>query len=130
MATPSFVQNSCRVVLPTGKLGHPIGTYLRIEGHRYVPTKPPFKVEAGTMLVDTVQNTKLQSPVLLSISNVDIDSVPPEARCILKGYETGAWVGSPEGLPPGTPVEQTVFRFYFYFVATSVESPETLKIGR
>jgi hypothetical protein len=113
---------------PIGLLGLPIGTYVRIEGHPYRPTKPPFKVHARTLLVDTLQGKKLNAPIKLVMMNIGSDSLSTETRCVLNGYESGAWVGSPEGLPPGTPVEQAVFHFHHYFVVTSVEEPKGLKV--
>ena len=121
--SPSFPMTS-----PIGRLGLPIGTYLRIEGHRYEPTKPPFKVHARTILVDTVQDKRLDVPIKLSIKNVDTDSLDIETRCVFNGYEAGVWGGSPEGLPPGTPVESHVFHFHPYFVVVSVEAPKGLKV--
>ena len=113
---------------PIGRLGLPIGTYLRIEGHRYEPTKPPFKIPARTLLVDTVQGNLLDVPIKISIKNVDTDSLDIETRCVLNGYEAGVWGGSPEGLPPGTPVEQHAFHFRPYFVVISIEAPKGLKV--
>ncbi len=121
---------SSSMTRPIGRLGLPIGTYVTIEGQRYKPTKPPFKVHARTLLVDTLQAKRLDVPVKLVIKNIDIDSLNTETRCVLKGYESGAWVGSPEGLRPGTPVEQTKFHFHHYFVVTSVDAPKELRINR
>jgi hypothetical protein len=114
---------------PIGSLGYLIGTYLTIEGHRYEPTDG-LKRPGRILLVDTVQGNRLDVPVKLIIKNVDTDSMNTQTRWILNGYESGAWVGSPEGLPPGTPVEQHQFHFHRYFVVTSVESPAQLKIKR
>ena len=114
---------------PMGRLGLPIGTYVKIEGHPYKPTKPG-KAHANILVVDTVQGKKLDSPVELHTKNVAIDSLQTEVRCVLKGYESGAWVGSPEGLAPGTPVQQTVFHFHHLFVVTSVEAPKEIEMKR
>lgn len=121
--SPSFLMTR-----PTGRLGFPIGTYLKIEGHRYKPTKPPLKVQARTILIDTVQGKQLDIPIKLSIKNVDTDFLEIGTRCVFNGYESGVWVGSPEDLPPGTPVESTKFHFHSYFVVVSVEAPKGLKV--
>ncbi len=127
--TKSHILFSGSVKPPMGSLGYLIGTYLTIEGHRYEPTDG-LKRHGRTLLVDTVQGKRLDVPVKLIIKNVDTDSMNAQIRWILNGYESGAWVGSPEGVPPGTPVEQHQFHFHRYFVVTSVESPAQLKIKR
>ena len=111
---------------PIGKLGYPLGTYLRIEAHPYRPTTPPLKVLSGTMLVNAVRDERLETPIKLVVRNLDLSSVSPDTPCVINGYESGAWVGSPEGLPPGTPTESTRFHFHNYFVVTSVDAPKEL----
>jgi hypothetical protein len=115
---------------PWGRLGFPVGTYVRIEGHPYRPTKPPIKVHGRTLTIDTIQGKRLSSPVRIVVKNADIESLENDTRCILNGYESGAWIGSPDGLPPGTPVGQVPFQFHHFFVVTSVEAPKGLLLGR
>ena len=124
----SAIQTSFSTIRPVGRLGFPIGTYLRIEGHRYIPTQPPFKIVGRMLLVDKVQGKRLDVPVKLQIKNADIDSLDVKTRCVLNGYEAGVWAGSPENLPPDTPAESTVFHFHPYFVVISVKAPKGLQI--
>jgi hypothetical protein len=106
---------------PTGTLRFPLGTYLKIEGAKQVARG---KAEGRTLLIDTVEGKQLDKPVKLPIKNVEI----PDGRCVLNGYETGAWVGTPEGLPPGTPAEPFSFHFHPSFIVTSVDAPKGLKV--
>ncbi len=108
--------------IPTGLLGKPIGTYLTIEGVR----AEEGKVGVNTLLVDTLNGKKLERPVAVWIDNVEL---PGKARYILKGYESGKWIGTPPGVLKaiGGPGQQAAWQFSRYFVATSVEAPGSLK---
>lgn len=107
--------------LPEGRLGHPIGTYLRLEGTRH----ESGKVSGCLMLVDRVDGAPLTSAITISIENV---LLPPASRCRLAGYESGRWIGVPpaveraEGLLP----QQADWQFERFFVVTSAEEPEAL----
>jgi len=115
--------------IPAGRLGHPLGTYLTVEGVR---AEKGMKVGVNTLLVDTLNGKKLDIPIGIWVENVD--SLPKDTRCILRGYETGSMVGLPpavreaakeEGKEIGGP--QVTWQFRRYFVATSVVEPKDLK---
>lgn len=112
------------VAAPVGILGYTIGTYLTIQGVRE---------EHGTLgrqsfLVDKIGDYRLDKPVGIWIENVDL---PKGIRCILKGYESGDWIGTPENvlLATGAPPPQCAWQFHFYFLATSVVEPTNLKLA-
>lgn len=108
--------------LPAGRLGHPIGTYLQIEGVR----AEQGKVDDHTLLVDRLGGSPLSPPTAISIDN--LDSLPKGARCVLRGYETGRWIGVPPGVEASGEVEpqQAMWQFYRTFIATSVQEPPAL----
>lgn len=108
--------------IPKGRLGHPLGTYLTIEGVR----AEAGKVGTRTLLVDTINGKKLDRPIGIWIDNVA--SLPKGERCIFRGYESGKMIGVPdevaraENLPP----PQAAWQFCRYFIMTSVVQPEGL----
>ena len=112
-----------QVAAPIGRLGYPIGTYLTIEGIR----AEKFKSGTHTLLVERIGDYTLTVPVGLWIENVEL---PEGVRCVLKGYETGRWIGVPDEVMRafGGPPPQVGWQFDFYFLATSVEQPSTLKL--
>src|SRR5207237_636136 len=73
---------------PGGLLGHPLGSYLTVEGVR----AEQGKVGVRTLLVDSINGRRLPKPVALWVENLDL---PPQQRCTLKGYETGRMIGTP-----------------------------------
>lgn len=109
--------------VPMGLLGFPFGTYLTIEGARY----DEFKTGICTLLVDTVNNKKLDSPVTIWIE--DINGLPEKERCILRGYETGKMIGMPS-IPEYKNIQLPQFGWQFirFFVATTVVRPESVKL--
>ena len=122
-AAPPFKPGYRTVEPPIGRLGYRIGSYLTIEGVRAEQGKGGVR----TLLVDTISGFKLNEPVGIGIDNVEL---PAGERCVLKGYETGRWIGVPGEVlrATGTPAPQALWQFSFYFLATSVEQPKTLKI--
>lgn len=88
-AAPPFKPGYKMVEPPVGTLGYRIGSYLTIEGVR----AEQGKAGARTLLVDTISGCKLDEPLTIWIENV---ALPPGERCVLKGYETGRWIGTPE----------------------------------
>jgi len=116
--------------MPYGILGHPLGSYLTIEGVR----AEKGKVGAQTLLVDTVNGTKLKSPVSIWVDNVQ--ALPQGTRCVLRGYESGRIIGQPwayseaakeEGKPP-PPQPQVGWQFSHYLFVMSVVQPKDLEI--
>lgn len=111
--------------VPPGKLGHPWGTYLRVEGVR----EEGPKFGGRTLLVDTVNGEKLDTPIGIVIENVD--SLPKDARCILRGYETGKMIGTPPAIEQAAKEEgksivltQAGWKLYRYFIVISVVEPK------
>lgn len=115
--------------IPLGSLGVPLGDYLTIEGTR-APKND--RNAACTLRVDTVNGRKLASPVDIWIDN--IEDLPERGRCILKGYETVRTVGIPPAVEEAAKEKgQDIaapqrWSLLLYFVATSVVSPEKLKL--
>lgn len=109
--------------IPNGRLGHPLGTYLTIEGVR--AERP--KSGVNTLLVDTVNGKKLDTPIGIWVDNVD--SLPKNTRCILRGYESGKMIGVPREVTEKehTSQPQAVWQFFRYFIVTSVVEPKDLK---
>ncbi|MHC4406997.1 MAG: hypothetical protein ACYTG0_45875 [Planctomycetota bacterium] len=108
--------------IPKGRLGHPLGTYLKIEGVR----AEAGKVGTQTLLVDTVNGNKLDQPIGIWIENVP--ALPKGERCIIRGYESGKMIGIPYEVAKAEnlPIPQAAWQFYRYFIMTSVVQPEGL----
>lgn len=113
--------------VPAGRLGHPLGTYLKIEGVRIEGPKTGGR----TLLVDTVNGRKLAPPTDVAVENVE--SLPASTRCILRGYETGGMVGLPPAVEKAAKEEgksvnlpQAGWQFRRWFVVTSVVEPKDL----
>jgi hypothetical protein len=109
--------------IPSGRLGYRLGTYLTIEGVR----AETFKAGVNTLLVDTVNGKKLDTPLGIWIENVE--SLPKATRCILRGYESGRMIGIPHGVAAkeNLPLPQAAWQFFRYFLVTSVVEPKELK---
>lgn len=110
--------------IPMGRLGYKLGTYLTIEGIR----AEKGKVGVRTLLVDTINGEKIDTPIGIWIDN--IESLPKEERCIIKGYESGKMIGTPDEVIEKENLSQSQARwqFYRYFIVTSVVEPIDLKI--
>lgn len=113
------------VSIPSGRLGHPLGTYLTIGGVRM----ERGKVGTRTLLVDTVNGQKLAEPVGVWIDNVKHPGLPKETRCVIRGYESGEMIGVPFAVAEAEniPVPQAAWQFRRYFIMTSVVEPESLE---
>ena len=111
------------VAAPIGRLGYPIGTYLTIEGVR----SERGKVGTQSLLVDKIGDYKVPEPFGLWIENLEL---PEGVRCVLKGYESGQWIGTPDNVLKATGAlpQQAAWQFHFHFLATSVEEPKDLKL--
>jgi hypothetical protein len=113
--------------IPKGRLGHPLGTYLTIEGVRFGVDKiGKAKIDAHTLLVDTIDGKKLDRPITISIETSA--SLPMRERCVFRGYESGRMVGVPDGVAraENLPLPAAVWHFHRYFIITSVVQPEGL----
>ena len=115
--------------IPKGRLGHPLGSYLTIEGLR----AEAGKVGTQTLLVDTINGKKLNEPIGIWIDNVA--SLPEGERCVIKGYETGKMIGTPPAViqaakESGRDVAgpQAVWQFRRFFVMISSVQPESLTV--
>lgn len=105
-------------VAPMGILGPRIGTYLRIEGVR----AEHGKVGSHSLLVQKVGDVMLPTPVCIWVENMEF---PTGVRCVIRGFETGRWIGLPPEVEraEGLPARQAGWQFQHYFVATSVQEP-------
>jgi hypothetical protein len=108
--------------IPAGRLGHSLGTYLKIEGVRVLEGK----VGTQTLLVDTVNGKLLDEPLAVWIDNVV--ALPKEGRCVLRGYESGRMIGLPPEVAKAEnlPTPQAAWQFFRYFVMTSSVQPPDL----
>jgi len=116
--------------IPDGGLGHPLGTYLTIEGVR--APQQYMTDTVNTLLVDTVNGKKLDTPVRICVENVE--SLPKDTHCILRGYETGSMIGTPPAVieaakEDGKDVSlpQVGWQFHRVFIVLSVVEPKDLK---
>jgi len=107
--------------LPAGRLGPHIGTYLQIEGVR--GAEPVMAGES--LLVDRVGERPLSPPTAIWLDNL---SLPPGVRCVLRGYETGRWIGVPPEVEASgdVPPQQALWQFWRSFIVTSVQEPPSL----
>lgn len=111
---------------PTGRLGHPIGSYLTIEGRRHDKGMNP-----NSYVIDTVNGVKLEKPVLVLVENLKSPLPEPSAHCVINGYETFRWWGRPEEVrvAEGWERAQHPFQPGFFFRATSVRQPVGLQVA-
>ena len=111
-------------LVPRGKLGYPIGTFLKIEGIR----AEVGKVGVNTLSVEKVNGIMLSKPPCIWVDNVD--SLPKGKRCVLTGYESGKWIGTPPDVIKnlgGVAVSQAPWHFYRFFLVISAEEPKELR---
>jgi hypothetical protein len=115
--------------VPLGHFGLPLGVYLTIEGRR---SEAP-KTGTRTLRVDTLNGKKLAEQVDLWVEN--IRDLPPDVRCVLKGYETGRMIGTPPAVLEAAReagkeavLPQPVWQFQVYFVAIRAVAPKSLKV--
>lgn len=117
---------------PTGRLSDRLGELITIEG--MLPADAKAKKGGTTSLrVDTVDGVKLKEPRGIDITGFQI---PPNRRCVLKGYETGSMIGTPPAVleaakelgrePPG--VSQAAYQWYTHFVVLIVVEPKQSQI--
>ena len=75
---------------PIGRLTDNLGELITIEG---IQTEEDRRSKSGPLLsVDTVNGVNLKKPRSIEISGFEI---PPDVRCVLRGYETGCMIGQP-----------------------------------
>ena len=102
-----------------GRLGIPFETVVTIEGIRI----EKGKVGTRTIAVDVLNGIKVGNPIPIWIDNVEHPGLPESQSCVLKGYETGYWIG-------GNPNQQATWQFFHAFVVTEAVEPTTLKIKK
>ena len=109
---------------PPGRLGHPIGTYLRIECYREASKNPE------TYRVVRVNDRELEESRHVWIENLALPRVESGVRCIINGYERIEWMGEPAEVSraEGRDGSQLVFQPVFLFHATSIIEPAELKL--
>jgi hypothetical protein len=106
--------------VPTGRLGYPVGSYLTITGVR----ADGFKVGVRTLEVDSVNGRTLDWPINIWVDNVD--ALPASTPCVLEGYESARWIGTPPEVEAVTgPTSQAEWQLQRYFIVTTVVRPES-----
>jgi len=113
---------------PGGYLSNDVGKYVTIEGVLYDGNE---KVESNSLVVETVNGRKLETPAIVLIKNVRL---PRRERCVLKGYELGEMIGSPPALREaaeenGEKYEEqsaALWRWRPYFIVLSAAKPAGL----
>lgn len=120
---PTNDTSEASAVVPRGRLGFQLGTYLTVEG---------IKAERGkigdrTLIVDTVNGQKLDKPINVPLEGVT--PLPSGVRCAVRGYETGEMIGVPAeaARKEGLPIQQAAWQFFRTFIVTSVVEPKELK---
>ena len=113
--------------LPTGRLTDRLGELITIEG-KLPANARGGKGRASSLRVDTIDGVKLEKPRGIQITGFRI---PPNKRCVLKGYETGAMIGTPPAVlqaakelgqePPD--ISQAAYQWYTKFVVLIVVAP-------
>lgn len=113
---------------PMGRLAHPIGSYLTIEGHRSDSDKTK---NPEVYVIDTVNGAKLGRPVPVWIENLRLPRPNPSVRCVINGYETFRWWGQPEEVRAAEGWEEAQHSFQpgFFFRATSIKKPANLHVA-
>ena len=111
--------------LPSGKLGHPLGTYLTIQGVRAEKGKVN---PTCTLLVDTVNSNKLEAPVSIVVESLGDCYFPADTRIDIRGYESGRMIGLPYEVAKAEniPLPQAGWQFFRFFVMTSCVEPKEL----
>lgn len=109
---------------PAGKLGHPIGTYLRIEGVRE-PHKNP-----SLYRIHRVNGQPVAKPALIWIENLALPRPAPSVWCVVNGYERIEWMGEPGEVSraEGRIGTQMSFQAVWLFHASSIIQPRSLSI--
>lgn len=109
---------------PEGRLGYRIGTYLQIEGVR----SEQGKSGNSTLLVDRVNGKAIEPPTPIWLDNLEL---PRDERCAISGYESGRWIGIPPDVEAHERQQprQAAWQLRIYFVVTSVQSPESLRLA-
>ncbi len=124
---------------PGGLLDDQLGAYLTIEGIK----SEGVKEESGTLVVDTVNGTKLEKPISLVIHGaVVLDhnlqsarlELPAKKRCIFKGFESGEMIGVPPAVAAAAaergwqevPMSPKDWQWRSYLVALVVVEPNDL----
>jgi hypothetical protein len=124
---PSVGTRSKETIIPIGKLGYPMGSFLTLEG---VATEHPLFMGPG-FVVDSVNGRKLASSIMVVVEqNAKSPRLPKGERCIIRGYESGEMIGEPEAVYKAENIQirsQFGWQFYKCFMVTSVIQPKTLK---
>jgi hypothetical protein len=101
----------------TGKLGLPFESAIKIEGIR----EERGKVGTRTLAVGKINGKPPEQPTRIWIENIQRPGLPKGKPCILKGFETGQWIG-------GNPHQQAGWQFQHKFFVTEVVEPEDVKL--
>jgi len=112
-----------RVMPPIGILGYRLGSLITIEGFRAFGPKTGNQ----TLTVDSIDGEKLKAPVSIWIEHKE--GLPPAQRIVLRGYETGEWIGTPDEVIEANPekgIRQAAWQFFHSFQIVNIVSPKEL----
>ena len=120
--------------MPVGRLGFPLGTYLKIEGHRVPQSQLARQIKGSQnrLLVDRVNGKAIEKTISVDFDNDNFDVLRIESgRFILNGYETGRPIGMPDHIPEDEGKERptAIWHFHEYFWVTRVVEPEGASIN-
>ena len=127
LATATVALAQREDMIPGGRLGFPLGTYLTVTGTR--PEGPKFKTNPWTSLLVTEANgKKIDPPIMIEVENLGASYFPSNTTVIIRGYETGKMVGVPFEVAQkeNIPVPQVGWHFRRTFVFTSSVTPPKL----
>lgn len=111
---------------PIGRLGYRLGSIITVEGYRDEKAKG-----SKYLLVDTIDGEKLKTPIPIWVESGE--GLPSATRIILKGFETGKWIGTPDEFTAAYPEkgsDQMGWQFFHFFIVTTAIAPETSKPGK
>ena len=103
----------------TGRLGLPFESPIMIEGIR----EERGKVGTRTLAVSKINGKPPERPTRIWIDNIQRPGLPKGKRCVLKGYETGNWIG-------GDPQQQACWQFHHQFFVTKVLEPDDVELEK
>lgn len=118
-----FPEKHERVGVPIGVLGLHFGTFAIVEGHRAIG-----RGIRGTqhLRVTKINGKSLETPVNIWIENAG--SLPADTQIILRGYESGRFVGQPTDVAAreNWTTAPAMFQFQHYFIISSIVEPAEL----
>jgi hypothetical protein len=95
-----------------GRYGHPLGTYLELDGRRHGNSKGPTKTGGGNFIVERVNGKAVADATDIYVPQLAAEK--DGTRCRVEGYETGEMIGVPDAVlkRTGGPGPQAAWQFY------------------